>query len=67
MGGSGGAGAAGVSGSFVDARNAPGFNSHAGGAGGGAGRIWLRYNAATPPDLSQVVISPPPGLDPSLL
>lgn len=62
----GGAGAAGVAGAFVEAHIGGSGASNWGGGGGGAGRIWLRYPAATPPDLSQAVISPPAGLDPTL-
>lgn len=66
MGSSGGAGAAGQAGGFVDAQTGGGGNSVGGGGGGGAGRIWLRYRAATPPVTTGAVISPPAGLDPTL-
>jgi len=41
-------------------------NSKGGGGGGGAGWIWLRYRAATPPDLTGATITPPASLDPAL-
>ncbi len=62
----GGAGAAGQSVSFMDAKPGSGFNSKGGGGGGGAGRIWLRYRAATPPITTGARFSPPAGLDPTL-
>lgn len=62
----GGAGAAGTAGSFVEAQLGSSGASDWGGGGGGAGRIWLRYRAATPPDLRQAVISPPASLEPML-
>ncbi len=42
------------------------INSKGGGGGGGAGWIWLRYRAATPPDLTGATITPPAGIDPAL-
>lgn len=63
QGGSGGAGANVATGAVVDAQ--PGAKSiNAGGGGGGAGRIWLRYRAATPP--MGIASLPPPVLDPTL-
>jgi hypothetical protein len=61
QGSSGGVGAAGAT---AAAAGASGF-SKGGGGGGGTGRIWLRYVAATPPSVTGV-ISPAPGLDPTL-
>jgi hypothetical protein len=66
QGSDGGAGAAGQAGSFADAQPGVGGNSKGGGGGAGAGRIWLRYSAATPPVTTGAVISPPAGLDPTL-
>ncbi|HWO22984.1 MAG TPA: hypothetical protein VNO30_29790 [Kofleriaceae bacterium] len=66
MGSDGGAGAAGAAGAFVEARSGGTQNSEGGGGGGGAGRIWLRYRAAIPPDLTGAVISPPISIDPTL-
>jgi hypothetical protein len=66
MGSDGGAGAAGTAGAFSDARAGSAMNSEGGGGGGGAGRIWLRYRAATPPDRTGATISPPAGLDDTL-
>jgi hypothetical protein len=57
-------GGAGAAGATAATAGASGF-SKGGGGGGGAGRIWLRYLAATPPNLTGV-ISPAPGLDPTL-
>ncbi|HWO26999.1 MAG TPA: hypothetical protein VNO30_50060 [Kofleriaceae bacterium] len=66
QGSNGGDGAAAVSGALVDAKPGNGNNSKGGGGGGGAGRIWLRYRMATPPDLTGSAISPLAGLDPTL-
>ena len=66
QGSDGGSGAAGQSSSFVDARVGSRANSKAGGGGGGAGRIWLRYRAATPPITTGARFTPPAGLDPTL-
>lgn len=66
QGSDGGAGAAGVSGAFADAKPGDGYNSKGGGGGGGAGRIWLRYRAATPLCLAGAAITPPAGTDPTL-
>jgi len=62
QGSDGGAGAAGG----VSARPGSGANSKGGGGGGGAGRVWLRYRQATPPDLTSATITPPAGVDPSM-
>jgi hypothetical protein len=46
------------------ARVGNGANSkRGGGGGGGAGRIWLRYRAATPLITTGAVISPPQSTD----
>jgi hypothetical protein len=61
-----GDGAAGFAGAFVEAESGGRANSKGGGGGGGAGRIWLRYRAATPPTLIADRVSPPAGMDPTL-
>ncbi len=66
QGSDGGAGAAGGAGAFNDALAGDGFNSKGGGGGGGAGKIWLRHRAATAPDVTGAVVSPPADLDPTL-
>ncbi len=58
----GGNGAAGA----TAATAGDGFNSKGGGGGGGGGRIWLRYRAATPPNISSATISPAAGFDSTL-
>ncbi len=60
----GGAGAGMVDGQ-LSAAQAGGGSTTGGGGGGGAGRIWLRYRAATPP-LGQANAVPPAGLDSTL-
>lgn len=62
QGSNGGAGAAGATAAVAGAN----FNSKGGGGGGGAGRIWLRYRAATPPNVTSALITPAPSLDSSL-
>jgi hypothetical protein len=62
----GGSGAAGLAGSFASAGAGGGYNSKGGGGGGGAGKIWLRYRGATPPNLGSATISPPAGFDATL-
>jgi hypothetical protein len=59
----GGAGSFGASGG---GRPSACENSKGGGGGGGAGWIWLRYRAATPPDLTGATITPPASMDPAL-
>jgi hypothetical protein len=50
----------------MDAKPGSGLNSKGGGGGGAAGRIWLRYRAATSPVTTGARFSPPAGLDPTL-
>ena len=64
---SGGAGAGVSDGQIMEAQPGLDHDPASGGGGGGAGRIWLRYRAATPPDsLTLSNVAPPAGLDPSL-
>lgn len=62
QGSNGGAGAT----STAGAGNGGAENSKGGGGGGGVGRIWLRYRAATPPNLGSAVMTPAATMDPTL-
>lgn len=60
----GASGGTGATGTTAATTGGSGF-SKGGGGGGGVGRIWIRYHADSPPTL-RGVITPAPGLDPTL-